>query len=364
MSRRVKNFNAGPAALPLSALERAQAELIDFQGTGMSVMEHSHRGKDYEGVHFEAIALLKELLGLSDEHHVLLLQGGARLQFAMMPMNLLHRGKKGYYAVTGTWAKQAYEEGAIVGDAVVAATTEENKAFRRVPRMDELEVDPRDAAYLHITSNNTLFGTQWPSYPSFDGVPLIADMTSDLLSRPIDPARFGMIYAAAQKNVGPAGVTVVIVRKDLVAGARKDIPAALRYESYASADSLWNTPPTFAIYVMRHSLAALEAMGGVDAIAALNVRKAKLLYDVVDAHAGFYRCPVEPASRSQMNVVFRLPSEELEKAFLKQAEANEMMGLKGHRSVGGVRASLYNFVELGWVEALADFMRSFAAKNG
>lgn len=363
MSDRAMNFNPGPAALPLAALERAQRELVDFGGTGMSIMEHSHRGATYEAVHDEAIALLRRLLGIDDSYHVLLLSGGARLQFAMIPLNLLHPKQSADYVVTGTWAKSAFAEAKMVGQARAAANTEENGTFTRIPRQDELELDP-GAVYVHITSNNTLYGTQWASYPETGGVPLIADMTSDLLSRPVDMSRFGLVYAGAQKNVGPAGVTIVIVRKDLVASARTDVPLALRYASYAETNSLWNTPPTFPIYMLRNTLAVLEEWGGAEALGRANEAKAKLVYDAIDAAGGFYRCPVEPGSRSMMNAVFRLPTEALEKQLLAEASEARMVGLKGHRSVGGVRVSLYNAVERAWVERLVELMGDFARRHG
>lgn len=362
MSERALNFNPGPAALPLAALERAREELVDFAGTGMSIMEHSHRGPEYEAVHDEAIALLRELMGIDDRYHVLLLSGGARLQFAMVPLNLLHPKKSADYVVTGTWAKSAFAEARIVGEARAAANTEENGRFVRVPSQDELALDPH-ASYVHITSNNTLYGTQWASYPDVGGVPLIADMTSDLLSRRIDVSRFGLIYAGAQKNVGPAGVTIVIVRKDLVAGARTDVPLALRYASYAETNSLWNTPPVYPIYMLRNTLAVLKDWGGVDALEARNAKKAAMVYDVIDAAPDFYRCPVERGSRSLMNAVFRLPTAELEKKLLAEAAEARMAGLKGHRSVGGVRVSMYNAVEVEWVEALVALMKGFAQRH-
>lgn len=363
MSERALNFNPGPAALPLAALERAKEELVDFAGTGMSIMEHSHRGTVYEGVHDEAIALLRELMGIGDDYHVLLLSGGARLQFAMVPLNLLHPKRSADYVVTGTWAKSAFAEAKMVGNARAAANTEENGTFVRIPRPDELELDP-GAVYVHITSNNTVFGTQWASYPETGGVPLVADMTSDLLSRVVDVSRFGLIYAGAQKNVGPAGVTIVIVRKDLVASGRTDVPLALRYASYAETGSLWNTPPVFPIYMLRNTLAVLKEWGGAPALERMNAEKAKLVYDAIDAAPDFYRCPVERGSRSTMNAVFRLPSEELEKRFLAEASEARMVGLKGHRSVGGIRVSLYNAVERAWVEALVELMKDFARRNG
>jgi phosphoserine aminotransferase len=294
---------------------------------------------------------------------VLLLQGGARLQFAMIPMNLLHPGKSADYTVTGEWAQQALAEAKTVGTARAAADTEENKTFRRVPTQAELALDP-NAAYVHITSNNTLFGVQWASYPDTGRVPLIADMTSDFLSRKTDISRFGLVYAGAQKNVGAAGVTIVIVKKDLVASARTDIPAALRYASYAEANSLWNTPPTFAIYMLRNTLAVWKEIGGVEALEKANRAKAAAVYGAIDSKPDFYRAPVEKASRSIMNPVFRLPSEDLEKRFLKEAEAKGMVGLKGHRKVGGIRASIYDACERAWVDALVEHMDEFAKKNG
>ncbi len=363
MSKRSLNFNPGPAALPLAALERAQRELIDFQGTGMSIMEHSHRGPEYEAVHDEAIALLRGLLDIPESYHVLLLQGGARMQFAMIPMNLLPDGKSADYTVTGEWAQQAYLEACTVGKARMAANTEEGGTFRRVPSQSELELDP-NAAYVHITSNNTLFGSQWASYPDTGNVPLIADMTSDLASRRFDVSRFALFYAGAQKNLGPAGVTIVVVKKDLVASARKDRPAALSYKSFADSNSLWNTPPTFAIYMLRNTLAVLKERGGVAVLEREAEEKSKLVYDAIDAAPDFYRCPVENSSRSKMNAVFRLPNEGLEKKFLAEAKEAAMIGLKGHRKVGGIRASLYNFVEKSWVERLVELMGDFAKKNG
>lgn len=359
---RVVNFNAGPAALPLAALERAQRELIDFEGTGMSILEHSHREPPYEKVHREAIGLLRRMMGVPDTHDILLMQGGARGQFAVVPMNLLHPGKSADYIVTGSWAKQAREEAALIGATKVAASTEKDEKFARVPAQAELTLDP-SAAYVHLTSNNTLFGTQWASYPDVGDVPLVADMTSDLLSRRVDVSKFALIYAGAQKNVGPSGVTVVIVRKDLIASGRTDIPQIFRYSSFASSESLFNTPPTFAIYLMRNTLAVLEEWGGVPALEKENRAKAELLYGTIDANADFWRAPVEKASRSIMNVVWRLPTEDLEKKFLAEAKAASLVGLKGHRSVGGVRASIYNAVRLPDVEKLVAFMQDFAKKN-
>jgi phosphoserine aminotransferase len=358
---RVHNFNAGPAALPLAALERAQRELLEFEGTGMSIIEHSHRGKAFEGVHNEAIALLRELLAIPDDYHVLFLQGGASQQFAMVPMNLLPQGRSADYVLTGNWSEKAYEEAQRVGTVRVAATTAEGKRYTRVPRQDELSIDP-NAAYVHITTNNTLFGTQWHSYPDPGSVPLVADMSSDFLWRPIDVSKFALIYAGAQKNIGPSGVTVVIARKDLVAGGRKDIPKIFQYATFAENNSLYNTPPTFAIYLVRNVLAVTKELGGLAEIERRNREKASLLYGALDAMAEFYRAPVSKESRSTMNVVFRLPTEDLEKQFIAEAAKKGMVGLAGHRLTGGVRVSLYNAVPLSSVQVLVDFMKEFAKR--
>lgn len=353
---RVYNFNAGPAGLPLPALERMQNELLDFEGTGMSIFEHSHRGKTYEAVHDEAISLLRSLLSIPDDYDVLFLQGGASQQFAVVPMNLLPPGKSADYVITGGWSEKAFEEANRIGKARIAATTEDKKQYRRIPKPEELELDP-DAAYVHVTSNNTLFGTQWKSFPKTKA-PLVADMSSDILGRRIDVKNFALIYAGAQKNIGPSGVTVVIVRKDVVANGRKDIPVIFRYDTHAKANSLYNTPPTLGIYLMRNVLAHL-AKQGLDGVEAANEKKAAVLYGALDEMSDYYKAPVDKDSRSTMNVVFRLPSEELEKKFVADAAKEKMVGLAGHRSTGGVRASLYNAVSLEAVEHLVAFMKRF-----
>ena len=355
---RVHNFNAGPAGLPLPALERAQRELIDFEGTGMSIMEHSHRGKAYEAVHNEAIALTKELCGVPDGYDVLFLQGGASLQFAMVPMNFLPEGKTADYVITGGWSEKAQQEAARIGKVRVAATTAKDKKYTRIPKQDEIQVDPA-AAYVHITTNNTLFGTQWHYTPDTGSVPLVADMSSDIMWRPFDVSKYALVYAGAQKNIGPSGVVVVIVKKDLLATARKDIPTILRYATHADNNSLYNTPPTFGIYLIRNVLALTKEMGGLAAMEAHNRKKGDLLYGAIDADPDFFRAPVEKDSRSYMNVVFRLPSEELEKKFISEAAKRGMVGLAGHRSTGGVRVSTYNAVSHESVEALVSFMNDF-----
>lgn len=369
---RAMNFNAGPATLPFAALERAKSELLDFEGSGMSVMEHSHRGKLYEKVHHEAMSLAAELLELPRDYDVLFLQGGASMAFAVVPMNLLGAGKVADYVVAGTWGEKAVAEGRTVaalmgGEIRVAASTEKDKTYTCMPRESELSLSP-NAAYLHVTSNETIHGVQYaldPSTPFPSGTaPLVCDMSSDILGRRVDMNRFALVYAGAQKNVGPSGVTIVVAKKSLIAAARKDIPTIFQYRTHAANDSLYNTPPTFGIYFTRNVLAWLKAEGGVPVIETRNREKARLVYDAIERSGGFYRCPVEPAYRSIMNVVFRLPTPELEAAFVAAAEAEHMMGLKGHRSVGGIRVSLYNAVEPAWVEALAAFMQEFAKRRG
>jgi len=360
---RVYNFNPGPAALPLAALERARDELVDFRGSGMSIIEHSHRGKEYEAVHDEAIALVRELLSVSDDYHVLFLQGGASQQFAVVPMNLLPQGKSADYIVTGGWSEKALEEAKIVGQARVAATTAVDGKYARVPRQDELKLDPA-AAYVHMTTNNTLFGTQWSDFPDTGSVPLVADMSSDFMWRKFDVSKFGLVYAGAQKNVGPSGIVIVLARKDLVDGGRKDIPKIFRYKTHADNRSLYNTPPTFSIYLVRNVLSWLKDQGGLAAIEKTNREKGRVLYGMIDQLADFYRAPVEKASRSLMNVVFRLPTEALEEQFVSEAKKAKMVGLKGHRSVGGIRVSTYNAVSLEAVQLLTNFMQEFAKANG
>ncbi len=357
---RVSNFNAGPAALPLPVLERAREELIEFQGTGMSIMEHSHRGKAYEGVHDEAIALLTEIAGIPSSHQVLFMQGGASAQFAILPMNFLH-GRSADYLHTGTWSKNAMEEAKHFGTVRVAASTEKDK-FTRVPRPDELDLDP-SAAYVHVTTNNTIEGTQYHYDPETRGVPLVADMSSDFLWKKPDLGRYALAYAGAQKNLGPSGVVVVVARKDFIESGRKDIPKIFKYSTFAANNSLYNTPPTFAIYLVRNVLAWIKSVGGVARLEEWNQEKARLLYAALDGRADYYRAPVEKASRSTMNVVFRLPTEALEEQFVKEATKAGLVGLKGHRSVGGIRASIYNAVTVDDVKKLVGFMDEFAKKN-
>jgi len=361
--KRVINFNAGPAGLPLPALERARDELLDFNGTGMSIMEHSHRGKAYEAVHDEAVALLTELLQIPDTHQVLFLQGGASLQFAMVPMNFLKPGQSAGYVLSGGWAEKAYEEAKRIGNATVAASTrQDDGSYLRVPRQEDLKLDP-SAAYLHTTSNNTLFGTQTFSFVESGAVPHICDMSSDFLWRPIDVKKFAFIYAGAQKNIGPSGLVVVVANKKFLESSREDIPKILRYPTHAKENSLYHTPNTWGIYLARNVLAWLKGLGGLSSMEQRNRAKATLLYGALDSMTAYYKAPVEPASRSVMNVVFRLPNEGLEKKFVADAELAGMVGLKGHRSTGGIRVSTYNAVSVEDVKTLVAFMESFAKKN-
>jgi phosphoserine aminotransferase len=355
---RAMNFNAGPAALPLEALERAQRELLDYAGTGMSIIEHSHRGKTYEGVHHEASALVRELLAVPDTHQILFLQGGASQQFAVVPMNLLPAGKSADYIVTGAWGKKAYQEAKTVGTVRSAWAVDAEAKPARVPAQSELSLDA-NAAYVHLTSNETIGGNQFHDFPDTGKVPLVADMSSDILWKPIDVSKFALIYAGAQKNIGPSGVVLVIARKDLIETGRTDIPKIFRYATQAGEDSLYNTPSTFAIYLMRNVLDSVKKAGGLPAMEKRNREKAKLLYDAIDARPDFYKGPVEKSARSTMNVVFNLPTPELEAEFLAAAKKLGMEGLKGHRSVGGIRASIYNAVTVEWVKALAELMTGF-----
>lgn len=359
---RARNFNPGPAALPLAVLEKVQAELLNFAGTGMSILEVSHRSKDYEAVHNGAQALLRELVGIPQEYTILFLGGGASLQFSMVPMNLLGPGVSADYIITGSWSQKALKEAKLVGSPRVAASTEVDGKFARVPKQEELQLDPK-ARYVHITSNNTIFGTQWQSFPDTGRVPLVADMSSDFLWRPFDVKPFGLVYGGAQKNLGPAGVTLVIIRQDLLEACREDIPVILRFKTHASNNSLYNTPPVFAIYILKLVLEWIKERGGLAAMERENRAKAQRIYGVIDAFPAFYLAPVEKESRSFMNAVFRLPNEELEARFLEEAKAHKFVGLKGHRSVGGIRVSMYNYVERAWVEELAGFMEDFAHRH-
>ncbi|OMD36459.1 phosphoserine transaminase [Paenibacillus odorifer] len=362
MNKRAYNFNAGPAALPLKVLERAQAEFVDFRESGMSIMEMSHRGAIYESVHNEAQERLLSLLGNPKGYKVLFLQGGASTQFAMIPMNLISEGQVGSYVMTGSWADKAYKEAKLVGGAHVAASSEDKK-FLAIPELSSIKA-AENAAYLHVTSNETIEGTQYAEFPDAGSIPLIADMSSDILCRPIDVNQFGMIYAGAQKNLGPSGVTVVIAKEELLAESPSNIPTIMRYSTHYKNNSLYNTPPSFSVYMVNEVLKWIEEQGGLAGIHSKNLEKSGLLYDHIDGSDGFYRGVAEQGSRSIMNVTFRMQSEELEKQFVKAAELEGFVGLKGHRSVGGLRASIYNAVPYESVKALSDFMNHFRQTQG
>lgn len=361
MRKDVVNFNAGPAGLPDETLERAQAELLDFEGTGMSILEHSHREKAYESVHFEARSLVREVLSVPASHDVLFLQGGASSLFATVPMNFLSPGKSADYVMTGSWSRKALDEARIIGKARPAGSGEVGGKWTRIPAESELVLDP-DAAYVHITTNNTIEGTQFSAYPDTRGVPLIADMSSDICSRPLDVARFGMLYAGAQKNLGPSGLVLAIIERGLLARGSTAIPTIFRFKTHADADSLYHTPPTFSVYLMRNVFLWIKAQGGLAAMERRNREKAEALYAAIDRSDGFYSSPVEESARSWMNVVFRLPGEALEKRFAEEATAAGLVGLRGHRSVGGMRASIYNAVSVEGVRRLTAFMAEFAKK--
>ncbi len=361
MTKRIFNFSAGPCTLPLPALEKAQAEFVDYQGAGMSLIEMSHRGKHYDAVHSQALANLRELLDVPATHDILLLQGGATLQFAMIPMNLRAADKTAAYVNTGAWAKKAVADAKGLGETKVVWSGE-SEQFKRVPGPNEISLDG-DEAYLHITSNETIGGIEFNEYPDTGSVPLIADMSSHIMSRPVDISSFGLIYAGAQKNLGPAGTAVVIIRKDLIDSANKGLPAYMSYATHAPKDSLYNTPPVFAIYMMKLTLDWVKEVGGLEEMEKRAVTRSKLIYDAIERSDGYYNCPMAPASRSRMNVCFRLPSEDLEKKFIAEALDREMSGLKGHRSVGGCRASMYNAMPIEGAETLARFMAEFRKNN-
>jgi phosphoserine aminotransferase len=360
-TQRIFNFAAGPAVLPLPVLEEAQRDLLALPGIGMSVLEVSHRSKVFEGILQQCEADIRTLASIPDDYRVLFLQGGASLQFSMVPMNLLGPGATADYLVTGAWSQKAVKEAKRVGAVNVAATTEP-ETFARIPRQDEIRLTP-GAAYVHMTSNNTIFGTQWKAEPDAGGAPLVADTSSDMFSRPLDVRRYALIYAGAQKNLGPSGLTLVIVRNDLLERAPATLPTMLSYKVHAENASLYNTPPTFGVYIMGLVMKWLLAQGGLAAIARVNESKAAKLYTEID-RTGFYRGHASKDSRSLMNITFRLPNEELEKQFVKESTAAGLDGLKGHRSVGGLRASIYNAFPSEGVETLVEFMREFERTKG
>jgi phosphoserine aminotransferase len=364
MENRVYNFSPGPAMLPLPALEEAQRDLVALPGVGISILEISHRSKAFSEIIEQAEANLRKLLSIPDNYRVLFLQGGAQMQFAMAPLNLLRgSAKAANYVLTGTWGKKALKEAKTQGGVRVAWDGESTN-YNRVPQQDELDLNSK-AAYVHITSNETIQGVQFPSEPEVGEVPLVCDSSSDFLSRPVPIQRYGILYACAQKNAGPAGVTIVIIRDELLQRSPADLPSMLSYKVLAEGKSLLNTPPVFAVYMVKLVTDWLLAeIGGLQKMAQINQQKAQLLYDAVDKSNGFYDGHAEPGSRSIMNVAFRLADPALEESFLKQAEGRGLCELKGHRSVGGCRASIYNAMPREGVEALRDFMLEFCKKHG
>jgi len=361
MTERIFNFSAGPAVLPVPVLEQAQREMLSLPGVGMSVMEISHRSKTFDEIIGQAESGLRELLGIPGNYHVLFLQGGASLQFSMVPLNFLPADGVADYVITGSWGKKALKEAKKVGSVNVAATMADS-GFNRIPSQDELNLTPQ-GSYVHITTNETIEGVEWKSEPAVGNVPLVADASSDILSHPIPVEKYALIYAGAQKNIGPSGVTVVILRDDLLERIPDNLHTMLDYKVHVENKSLYNTPNTWGIYIIRLVCDWLKEKGGLEVMARENEQKAKLIYDAIDS-SGFYRGHSEPDCRSIMNVTFRLPSEELEKKFTAEATSQGLDGLKGHRSVGGIRASIYNAFPLGGVKALVSFMKDFERKNG
>ena len=362
MAKRVFNFNPGPSTLPLEVLKKVQEEFLDYRGTGMSVMEMSHRSPEFDEINDGVIALVRELMGLDDKYHVLCLQGGASTQFAMIPMNFAHDGKQGAYVDTGSWSAKAIKEANILGGCHVAGSSKKDE-YKYIPDIAGLDV-PAGSAYLHVTSNNTIKGTQWHKFPEIAGVPLGADMSSDILSWQAPFKKFSMIYAGAQKNLGPSGITLVVIHDDFLKTCKDGNPTMLDYRTHAEKKSLYNTPPTLAIYIMRLVLQWVKDQGGLAAVEKINRAKQERIYQLVDLHPDFFKGTARADSRSWMNLTFRLPSEDLEKKFVSEAKAAGLIGLKGHRSVGGIRVSLYNAMTLEGVEKLAGFMLDFKKANG
>ena len=360
MKNRVFNFNAGPAALPLAVLEEVREDLVSYKGEGLSVMEMSHRSKTFDSIIKDAEALAKEVYTIPSGYKVIFMQGGATLQFAALPLNLLGDNQSADYINTGSWSTKAIQEVDKLGKKVNVIASSEDQNFNYIP--SSFTINP-DTAYLHITSNNTIFGTQWAKYPETGNIPLVADMSSDIGCRPCDVRKLGLNYAGAQKNMGPSGVTFVIIREDLMERSPANIPTMTSYKIIGGKDSLYNTPPTFGIYIIKLVLQWVKDGGGLNKLGEINQRKARMIYDILDA-GDFYRATARNDSRSIMNVTFRLPSEDLEKEFVAKAAEEGMIGLKGHRSVGGVRASIYNAVSIEAVQALTEFMKKFEKSNG
>ena len=360
-NKRIWNFSAGPSVLPEEVLERAAGEMTNYEGSGMGVMEMSHRSKVYDGIIKDTEAKFREVFGIPSNYKVLFLQGGATTQFAMIPMNLLAKSGKAAYVVSGSFSGKAYKEAQKFGEIELAATTKEEK-FTRIPKQEELKFSP-DADYLHICENNTIYGTKWYYIPETGNVPLVSDMSSCILSEPVDVSRYGVIYAGAQKNMGPAGLTVVIIREDLLYAPLPHTPVMLEYKTQAEKESMYNTPPTYGIYILGLMLDWVKENGGVEGMQKLALERSKMLYDFIDSSNGYYVNPNEKESRSKMNVVFRTPNEELDAKFVKESVAAGFANLKGHKEVGGLRASMYNAMPVEGVKALVDFMKKFMEEN-
>lgn len=362
MEKRIYNFSAGPAVLPEEVLKEAQEYLMALPGVGMSILEISHRSKTFDDIINQTKADIKKLLSISDDYAILFLQGGASLQFSMVPMNIMPPRNKADYISTGSWSKKAIKEAKRVGTVNIAASTEET-TFNKIPKQEELKLDS-DASYVHFTSNNTIYGTQWHKEPEVGNVPLVCDASSDILYKKVAVSKYGIIYAGAQKNMGPSGVTLVIFRKDLLERSSDDLPTMLNYKTHVEKDSLYNTPNTFGIYIIGLVAKWILNMGGLDKMYEKNKQKAELLYNFIDSSGGYYKGHAEKDSRSVMNITFNLSSEELEKKLIAEALAAGFSGLKGHRSVGGLRASIYNAFPAKGVEDLVSFMKDFQQKNG
>jgi phosphoserine aminotransferase len=362
MEKRIYNFSAGPAILPEDVLKEAQENLMALPGVGMSILEISHRSKPFESILNQTKEDIKKLLNISDDYSILFLQGGASLQFSMVPMNLMPPKNKADYIVTGVWSKKAVKEAKRVGTVNIAATSEAT-VFNRIPKQEELKLDP-DASYVHFTSNNTIYGTQWKAEPDTGKVPLICDASSDIFNRKIDIEKYGLVYAGAQKNMGPSGVTMLIFRNDLMERSSDTLPTMLNFKTHVENDSMFNTPNTFGIYIIGLVAKWLLKNGGLNKMHETNKHKAELLYNFIDKSNGYYKGHAEKDSRSLMNVTFNLATEELEKKIIADALAAGFSGLKGHRSVGGLRASIYNAFPTKGVEDLVSFMKEFMAKNG
>ncbi|MHC1738193.1 MAG: phosphoserine transaminase [Ignavibacteriaceae bacterium] len=362
MEKRVFNLNAGPAILPEEVLKEAQEQLFTLPGAGMSILEMSHRSKKFDEILLSAKTGLKNLLDISDDYEILFLQGGASLQFSMVPLNLMPPKNKADYIVTGSWSKKAVKEAKRVGTVNIAASTE-SENFKRIPKQEEIKLDP-DTSYVHFTSNNTIYGTQWQSEPEAGNLPLVCDASSDILYKKIDVNKYALIYAGAQKNIGPSGIVLVIMRKDLLERSSDSLHTMLNYKTHVENNSLYNTPNTFGIYIIDLVAKHLIKKGGLDAMYKTNLEKGKLIYDSIDNSGGYYKGHADKDSRSLMNVTFRLATEELEKKFIDEVTKAGFVGLKGHRSVGGLRASIYNAFPVTGVQELVNFMNEFKAKNG